>query len=240
MWIKTIIALIILLLVTLFGRGCMVNWNLLDEPWDELGDWTKGGFGISEINPAGQLHQKSTMQFIPYVFRWKILSGGLPPAYTIETRLKIITWLGGYYEYNLDDGIKEIDIIIYYNHIRVLNELGQWDFHLVDTDEEFHVWKFEVDSVANTLKLYKDSIFLHEFTSLYNGGTDGYVATKVIYPSEAYEDYFKIASAPSERFIPHGLKSDHANKTAESDHSRKRAASTYAKNIAEAYASIAS
>lgn len=166
----------------------MVDWDLIDEPWDSLGDWSKHGTGISEISPAGQLHQYN------YAGRYKT-GISLPSKYTFEARMKIDDYgiYGQGWEYKLGEGLKDIWIRI--SETEVINR--SWvlsDKFLIDNVEDtWYVWRFVVDLTIPKVDIYRDGDYKHTFTQFANH-FGSLIETSTLLGIEGYEDYLRIAS----------------------------------------------
>ena len=167
----------------------MVVWDLLDEDWIELGDWTKEGTGISEISPPGQLHQADTGV---HVRRTKDI-GELPTVYTAEFKLRVDAF--GTIEYHFYDGEHGMQFHIKSNVIGMLNADWGWDEYSIETDNNWHIWRLVINSSGHSVKVYRDQVFVHEFTDFYNTSVlDGRVSTASHVNGEMHEDYFRVAS----------------------------------------------
>lgn len=171
----------------------MVTWDLLDEPWDALGDWTKTGDGISEISPPGQLHQQGTG--LSQSGRTKTLAGGLPTQYTFESRLKIDGFNGYRHLYDFYDGEHLCHFRITATAIWLAIDLGYEKID-IDTDEGiFYIWRFVINSSGHSVKIYRNSQYVGEFTNIkHDASNDGKIETSDLFSCESHEDYFKIAS----------------------------------------------
>jgi len=197
----------------LLGLIKMVDWDLLDEPWNELGDWTKRGSGTSVISPSGFLYQKPLGG--DYVGRRKTLSSGLPTQYTTELRVKF-----------LFENIAESHLILYDGEhlIWIILKNGitdngiiscqksdlSWDEIETDIDDNaFYFWRFVVNSSGHNLKVYKNQEYIGEFTSFPDNATnDGRISIRMNTIGESYTDYWKIASG-----LHTPSPSEHTNKT---------------------------
>lgn len=171
----------------------MVNWDLLDEPWDSIGTWLKRKNGTSEISPAGQLHQVP-LEADGYVGRYRDI-GTLPNDYTVEFKLKIDVF--GKHHRRFYDGIHYIEFEILSDKIRFYKGGGLYDEYSVSTDTNWHVWRLVIDSDGHSCKVYRDSSYVNEFTNFYNYTSgDGLVEVwmKYVTGGEMHEDYFRIAT----------------------------------------------
>lgn len=204
----------------------MVNWDLLNENWQTLGDWTKLGEGISEISPVGQLHQKPSGT---YVQRQKLLAGGLPQQFTFEARAKIDVFgkVTSHKRWAFLNGNHQDWVEVYLDSIKSWNN----SFSLVTEAEVWYIWRGVWDSDADggngTFRIYRNSVFIVEWGNLrlweYN---DGLIGTVDYTGIESHEDYFRIASGLHPPTFYGKSRSNHAKKIAKSSHTLLKAGAT--------------
>jgi len=175
----------------------MTDWDLLNENWNSLGDWVKQGVNISEINPAGQLHNHCNS--VPAsTGRYKTLAGGLPNQYFVRTRIiadNFVTTFG-FMEFRFKNATHELKVVIYSDKVKILQVTG-FKQKLIDSLEgQWYVWDFVMDSPSNTISVYRDGEFVVETTNAQtNSSGNGLVWTVVgAFEAEMHEDYLKILS----------------------------------------------
>ncbi|MFA5772056.1 MAG: DUF6345 domain-containing protein [Thermoplasmata archaeon] len=176
-----------------------ISWDLLDQPWDSISGWTKGGSGTSEISPSGQLHHSPDSSG-GYVERYKDI-GSLPESgYTVEMYAYIDAFANNAGELYLDlwDGMHAIYIGISKNTVR---ERNNQQFSLTTDSGVWYNWRFVIDSDSDLVKVYRNSTYVGQFaSSLYNSASnDGYVYVGTSNPAsyvgtETHIEYLKIAT----------------------------------------------
>jgi len=177
----------------------MPTWDLLEENWDALGDWTQAGAGTIEIDPAGQLHH------LPddgtYVLVWKDI-GSLPEAgYTAEFRLKVDSFGtgDGYVNHSFYDGLHRVFFGIYSD--RIYNQDSGTTIYVANSTGVFNVWRLVIDSDGHSQKVYKDEVYLGDL----GAGVNTPILDGRVYPNtitnpdsesgaESHEDYIYIAT----------------------------------------------
>jgi len=170
-------------------------WDVLNEPWNALGDWIKTGLWVSEISPPGQLHNFN--EFSPSSCgRYKYLPGGLPDQFRVKTRAvhdnQVTTISALHFQFR--NNIHDLTIYIYSDRIRILREVGGYHTYYVDSIEgQWYIWEFAMDSSLGQVTVYRDSVELYSLSGIKEGGTPGLVWTEVTaYLGEMHEDYLRI------------------------------------------------
>lgn len=177
----------------------MPTWDLLEEDWAALGDWTETGTGTSEIDPAGQLHCLPAAN--TYVGRRKD-TGTLPEAgYTAEFRLKFDSFGtgDGFVWHDFYDGLHRVSILIYAN--RIYNQDSGTTIYVANSTGVFDTWRLVIDSDGHSLKVYKNNAYLGDL----GAGLDYATADGTVYANmatnlsgesgaESREDYLYIAT----------------------------------------------
>jgi len=186
-----------------FVKTISPAWNLLNEEWNSLGTWIKGGTGTSEINPIGQLHQLSNVP--GSVNRYKTLSNGLSNKYTVKMRLKVDNFAYGlgHADFIFRNGIHSLNLDIFNNEIKLLQQ-GGWSSHSLETLEDtWYIWKLVMDSDTDTVTIYRDDVEIKTFNTIDQELTgDGYVYTGISRPNgELHIDYIKIATTGFETSV---------------------------------------
>jgi len=176
------------------AAGYPFKWDLLNRPWNVLGDWTKLGAGTSEI-VSGQLHQLPVGS--PYfVGRYKMVAGGFPEKWTWETKLKIVAW--GWWDGNLHDGIHQPKLRIKQNQIGLWSQGSNFEYIDTENNDGWNIWRMLIDSQTATVKVYKNGSFLHEFTNPFkSSGYDGEISAAMVQSGglgESYEEYIRVAN----------------------------------------------
>lgn len=179
----------------------ITTWDLIDEPWDALGNWTEIGTGVSEISPAGQLHLLPDQGM--YVGRRYEL-GDLPNQYTIGMNLSVDEFEIADFSILSYSGIKRFNIYIFSDKIETFLASGLNQYYIDTAENTWYIWRFLVDITGEELKIYRDSILLHTFTGEFQSyaGNDGRIdhqsTDDLLDPitpnAEAHQDYINFAS----------------------------------------------
>jgi len=167
----------------------MVNWNLLDEPWIELGDWLESGSGNREINPPGQLHHTGDKK------TYKVLPLGLPDIFTLEFRQAI-----NIHAFSLNtggfNGVDNFTLMIFPAYIEVFTNSGSTKYYIDNIVNVWYIWRLECDSkVGGEMTVYRDDVPLTTFTDVKDRVTnDGQVYIQSYTFGELHQDYIRIAA----------------------------------------------
>jgi len=114
----------------------------------------------------------------------------LPTDYTVEVRIKVAVFGGGY-KWWFYDGEHAISIEMHANKVKCRTD----EIVMTNDVDTFYVFRFVVDSNGHAIKVYRDNVLMGTITDLLDSGSfDGRVRTESWVNGEAYEDYFKIAS----------------------------------------------
>lgn len=182
--------------VDFWGEIPPPGWDLLDQNWNSLTGWTihPADSGTAEIDPAGQLHilwQSGGSKSYKRVYKD---IGSLPTEYTVEFSLKIDVF--GCHHRRFYDGVRYVAFWIYSDKIALQKEDATKEEYTHETDSNWHTWRLLINASAPSLKVYKDSNFIHEFTDFKAyASSDGMVEVWVgslDNQAEIHEDYFKI------------------------------------------------
>jgi len=195
------VAIMFCAIVPIVKAGDPPSWDLLNNPWDSLNGWGQYGAGTSEINPAGQHHQKPNSG--TYIARWKDI-GTLPDDYTGEFKLCVDNFgNGGYVDHEFYDGVHRYAIFIYAGKIK--NPDSGTEISLTTDAGTWYTWRVVIDSSGHSFKVYrKPNGGSWSYIGNIGGGlnyTDGdgtvyYTSSNIAGQNgcEAHEDYLKIAS----------------------------------------------
>jgi len=187
-----------------------ITWDLLVENWNNLDSWSVYGSGIAEINPSGQLRIKPNYGTYKYVQQD---IGTLPDnGYTCEYYLKIDSFgnSSGKVYVPFYDGVNYVRMEILSNKISVQNESDIMENYTLSTDNNWYRWRLLINSTEDTLNVYRNGVFINEFTSLKNYTLgDGNIVICAYNPSngvncEIHMDYTYIATGlyiPTEKEI---------------------------------------
>jgi len=198
--IKVLILILILFFSFLFSFSFLsknvkaINWDILDNHWININGWTKGGNGISEINPTSQLHQVPDDNL--NVKRYKTVSS-IPDDYTCEFLQKIDEF--GYSEQIIYDGKHFLRFQIYIDKIRLLNNSILYEEYSISTNNSWFKWRILMyGSITNNMvAVYRNDIFIYNFTEPYNY-VSGTQVEKIMVANgttgEHHEDYLKITT----------------------------------------------
>jgi len=124
----------------------MVDWDLLDNPWDSITGWAKTGSGTYLIEPAGYLHM--TQFPVGTLIVWKDI-GSLPSQFTAEFKLKVDNYgSNGNARKTFHDGVHRVEFMIRPTQISLLNYGGTWDNKaIINTVGIEYVWRLLVDKI---------------------------------------------------------------------------------------------
>jgi len=174
------------------------NWDLLNENWNSLGNWIKSSFpegsGISEIDPVGQLHQYTDGD---YVAREKVITGGLPNLYTVESKFKCdIINISKHIAFIFNNGVHTISIRIYSDRISVIISGGSFINFYINTDTtKFYIWSFIIDSDNDVTTIYRNGVKIWSYNLLLPlTSNDGKIVIYTDSYSEEHIDYIRIGS----------------------------------------------
>jgi hypothetical protein len=164
------------------------------EEWNSIGTWTYVGAGVSEISPSGQLHNKPNAS--TFILRNKTFSTGFSTTYTIEIKLKIDSFGtgDGYVSHEFYDGVHRIAIDIHAD--RIVNPDSATTIYTA-TNNDWHMWRFLVDSGNHILNVYKDGVLLGDLGGGFNYGL--YAGT--IYANIAFNPIGKDGCESHEDYI---------------------------------------
>lgn len=145
----------------------------LVERWNNLTNWNQGGEGLIEISPAGQLHLIPDISKACWVWRNDIEAES---KVKIRFRLKIDHWGGVQValNYGMVDG-KELQFQIQADKIRYARPDGEFDEFSIATDNNWHVWYLKIDFALGTLTVYRDNIWLVDFSDDFAAGEENQI-----------------------------------------------------------------
>lgn len=175
----------------------MVNWDILNNEWDNLNGWsiTEDG-GTIEINPASTLHMKAGSTNQTYMSKD---IGTYPDKYTIEFK-QYVDSFGSPPEFMallhyFKDGIHKMWFEIRPTKIRMQKESGYAEIEITNNTNTWYIWRLVVNSIGHSVKVYRDTEYLGEFTDFPHDCTpDGFTFYGVYYGIEIHEDYLRVAS----------------------------------------------
>ena len=179
----------------LFTEGDPSSWDILNEEFSEgLAGWTRIGSGRSYTTHLGYLYQKPDQDKMVGQLR---RLGDLPESgYTLEFRLKVDSFdeHHGIFEVKLWDGVHFINIGI---SPKAVEEYGSGQSHPLSTDGDWHTWRFVIYSICSTIKIYRDAVFIVNWTkpllnSNYNDGDVQVITRYHLGKTESRLDFIRI------------------------------------------------
>lgn len=171
----------------------MVDWDILNEEWLEMGDWIKTGIGTSEINPVGQLHQDTTF----VVMREQTLAGGIPLKYVAEMYFVVDSFDDPQAEtrWEIMNGTTYLNARIFETLFMFQKAGGSWHEVAIDTIEGvWYTWRFVLDSVGDMLQVYRDDIPIVTIVGLYDWTSGAGLVRVTDIKGEHHVDYWRIGT----------------------------------------------
>jgi hypothetical protein len=188
------------------------SWDLIDEDWEDISDWTnvEQGVKVIEESPSGQLHVKAgdsggLDSFAEKKKEWPIQN---VPDFTTELRVKF-DQLGAYageisdgFVVEMKNGTNRFNIFVFTDQIRYFNNSDSWVTFVADaiSTGEWYTYRVICDS-PGTMKIYRGTTMLATKTDIMATGADNgrvKVGVRNYSPSpavtEAHLEYFKIAT----------------------------------------------
>ena len=181
------------------------SWDLLDEDWTDITDWTAQGTGTVEESPAGQLHTDAGTGDFARAFRD---IGTIPNEWTLEWETDAYDSLGTLASGNYAVLLVREGTYSHWIHIGTDNiearETGGFTTAspaVTTSTATGYVWRIIGTTAASgTLKLYRKPTagswaLLETWTGLFTGGTDGEMFVGwVVGTAEQHEESIQMAT----------------------------------------------
>jgi len=189
------------------------SWNLLDEDFENISDWTftYAGTKLYEENPSGQLHLKAGNTVPSNVAGYRYITTSQSEV-TIETKVyfdQLANYNGDHHGivYGHKNGTYKWRLEIFKDQVQYRNSSG-WT-KMADDVINTGVWytyRFLLDTPNHTLSVYRDGSFVGQGTDPYadatlNGHIDILCINNLDVPDET-EAHFEYHKAASGLYIP--------------------------------------
>lgn len=155
-----LLCLIILPRIVFTNTEEKINWNILNEDWDNMGkwDWVHKTGNIFEVKPKGELHIYGEDKTDYSILRLKEVPS-LPENYVVEIKIKCIKLADNLKEgfFNLDIRGKKTRTVISFGKDAIYYYFRKSSFG-IPVLNQWQVWRFIVDK--NLVKVFCDGKIL--------------------------------------------------------------------------------